>query len=274
MATHFENFFAIEHTEGARHATLWLNQPERRNLMTWDFWMGLPEAVERLEAINGLKAVVVAGKGTDFSLGLDFKDFFQILAPIMQEKTADAREELYRKILQMQAGFNAIAKSPLVFIAAIHGYCLGGGLDLIAACDLRLASAGATVSLRETKVGIVADMGSLNRLPAIIGEANTRLMAFTGRDFTAEECRAMGLMNEVHPNEQALQAAGQALAGEVADNPGIVLRGVKKVLNYGQDHSVEDGKEFVATWNAAFLDSEDFAEAIAAFMEKRPPKFK
>jgi enoyl-CoA hydratase len=155
----------------------------------------------------------------------------------------------------------------------VHGACIGGGLDLVSACDVRLCSRDARFSLREVKVAMVADLGSLQRLPPIIGQGNTRELAFTGKTIDAERAERMGLVNEVLPTHEALAAAAAAMAGEIAHNPPLTVRGVKDVLGFGAGRSVAEGLAYVAAHNAAFLASEDLGEALAAFMEKREPRF-
>ena len=158
-------------------------------------------------------------------------------------------------------------------IAAIDGWCIGGGLDLAAACDIRICSAQAKFSLREIRLAIVADIGSLQRLPPIIGQGHTRQLAFTGEDIDADRALAIGLVNDVHPDADALHAAAAAMAARIAANSPVTARGIKQVLDYCADKSVKDGLQYVAVWNAAFLQSKDLAEAISAFMERREPKF-
>ncbi|MFW5658690.1 MAG: crotonase/enoyl-CoA hydratase family protein [Bacteroidota bacterium] len=267
-------FFEIEKHAEQRTATLWLNRPDKKNLMNWHFWDDLPKVVAALEADPEVRAIVVAGRGEHFSIGIDFKDFFVQMGELFQNKTAESREQLYHKIKQMQAGFIAIDTGKKPYIAAVHGYCIGAGLDLIAACDLRVASQDAIISLRETKVGIVADIGSLQRLPYIIGEGHTKYMAYTGRDFGADECLRMGLFNELHTTDEATLTAAHNLAADIAANPQMIVRGVKHNLNYSRDHTVNEGKDYVALYNSSMLDNADLHEAIAAFFEKRAPRFR
>jgi enoyl-CoA hydratase len=159
-------------------------------------------------------------------------------------------------------------------IAAVRGWCIGGGLDLIAACDIRLCSADARFSLREAKMAIVADIGSLQRLPPIIGEGYTRELAYTGKDIDAQRALRIGLVNEVHDSADELLAAARALAGEIAANAPLAVQGSKRVLNETQGKTVEEGLRYVALWNAAYLHTNDLSEAMRAFIEKRPPQFK
>ena len=173
----------------------------------------------------------------------------------------------------MQRGFDAVERCRKPVIAAIGGLCIGGGVDLIAACDVRIASRDARFSVREVKVAMVADMGSLQRLPRIIGHGHTRELAFTGKDIDAERALRIGLVNDVYDDEPKLLEAARKLAREIADNPAVVVQGIKQVLAFGEGRSVADGERFVALWNAAFLASTDLVEAISAFAERRPPKF-
>lgn len=271
--TPVHDFFEIERIPEKRIAIVHLNRPERRNAMNWPFWAGLPAVVDDLEGDSRVRAVVVAGRGKSFTIGLDIEEFAAQFHDMLHSATGDGRENLLKLIRQMQLGLLRILDSRLVFIAAVHRHCIGGGLDLISACDLRVAASDAVVSLRETRVGIVADMGSLNLLPFIIGQGNTRRMAFTGGDFGAAECLRMGLFDEVLEDRDTMMDRAVQLAGEIAANPAIVLRGVKGVLNAMYSLTPREGFEHVALWNAAMLDSRDFREFLSAFAEKRRPNF-
>ncbi|MCB1168852.1 MAG: enoyl-CoA hydratase/isomerase family protein [Leptospiraceae bacterium] len=267
------NFFEIEKQSENRTAIIYLNGPDARNSMVWDFWKELPEVVEYLEKTD-VKAAVFASRKKSFSVGLELNEFADKFGDLIRGATADRRMEFLKLIQDMQSGFLKMMHSRIIFIAAVHKHCIGGALDLISACDLRLAARDAVVSLRETRVAIVADMCSLNRLPSIIGQGNTRMLAFTGADFSAEKCHAMGLFNEVCADQESLLERATELAAEIAANPGIVLRGVKEQLNYMERHTPEEGLNYVAVWNAAFLDSEDFRELQSAFRERRRPVYK
>ena len=168
---------------------------------------------------------------------------------------------------------SSVADCPLPTIAAVHGYCIGGGVDLISACDIRLSSADAVFSVREAKVAIVADLGSLQRLPHIIGKGHLAELAYTGKDITAARARAIGLVNDVSADADQVLADAQAMAAEIAANSPLSVQGTKAVLAAGEGRSVAEGLEFVATWNAGFLASDDLTEAMTAFMEKRPGIF-
>jgi enoyl-CoA hydratase len=253
-------------------AEIVLMGPGKGNAMGPDFWRELPLAVAALDADEGVRAVIVRGEGAHFSYGLDLAAMAGEL-PATGENLAAERTRFLDNILRMQAAVTSVASSRNPVIAAISGWCIGGGLDLVAACDIRLCSTNARFSLRETKMAIVADIGSLQRLPHIIGEGNTRELALTGRDIDAERALRMGLVNEVYESPEALLVGARALASEIAANAPLVVQGTKRVLNERIARDVEDGLRFVAVWNAAFLQSLDLQEAIAAFFERRPPRF-
>jgi enoyl-CoA hydratase len=173
----------------------------------------------------------------------------------------------------MQDAISVVETCSKPVIAAVSGWCIGAGVDLISACDIRICSNDARFSVREIKVAIVADLGSLQRLPHIIGEGHTRELALTGKDIDAARALRIGLVNDVYDTPEALIDAATKLANEIAENSPLVAQGVKKVLNESRDLTVNEGLRHVAIWNSAFLHSTDLEEAIKAFMEKRAPQF-
>lgn len=264
--------FSIE-TDGLV-ATLFLDNPDRRNAMGPEFFSELGPTIEKLDSDPAVRAVVLAAKGPHFSTGLDLMRMAGELGPALADGgLAKERNDLFKTIARLRQGFDAIANSNKPFIAAIHGLCIGGGLDLIAACDIRLASENAKIGLRETKIAIVADMGSLERLVGIIGKGHLREMALTGRDLDAARALRIGLVNDVYPDEAAVLSAARALAHEIAANAPLVVQGTKEVLRVGERHGEEAGLRYAALWNAAHLASFDLREAMSAFVEKRKPEF-
>jgi enoyl-CoA hydratase len=228
-----------------------------------------------LAADDELRAIIVRGGPKCFSYGLDLpKAFGEWGATMSGGGLAKNRTALFRLVKQLQRPFNAIAACPMPVIAAVHGWCVGGGVDLISACDIRIAAADAKFSVRETKMAMVADLGSLQRLPRILSQGALRELAFTGKDIDAARALRIGLVNDVHADRAALDTAARALADEIAAAPPLVVRGVKHVLDAGDGKSVADGLDYVAAWNAAFLASEDLGEATSAFAGKRPPVYK
>ncbi|MCS7073419.1 MAG: enoyl-CoA hydratase-related protein [Bacteroidia bacterium] len=264
-------FFEIEPIE--QILFIRLNHPEKLNAMNSVFWEEFPNLCYEIEEDINSKVIVWSGNGKAFCSGLDVAEFFKQNQSIILSQNGNQREELRRLIRKLQSGFEIMATGRKIHIVAIHGACIGGGLDLAVACDIRLCSEDAFFSLRETKVAIVADLGSLNRLPSIIGQGNTRLMAFTGADFTAQQAFQMQLVSQVYPTREELLSASQTIAQQIASNPRLTLQGVKQILNYQHNHSPSEGLDYVANWNAAFLDTNDFREVIQAFVEKQKPKF-
>ena len=247
---------------------------KKGNPMGPDFWQEMPRLFRELDADDAVRAVIMCGDGDHFTYGLDLPGMMGSLGPLVGGNSlARERTRLLALIGELQGAFNAVARCRVPVIAAVSGWCIGGGLDLIAACDLRICSRDAQFSLREVKVAMVADLGSLQRLPSIIGEGHTRELAFTGKDIDAARALAIGLVNDVYDTKEMMLEAARALASEIAKNPPLVVQGIKSVMNDGAGKSVEEGLRHVAHFNAAFLQSNDLMEALAAFMEKRPPKF-
>ncbi len=249
--------------------------PGKGNAMGPDFWRELPQVFAALDADEAVRAVIVRGEGKSFSYGLDLPAMMGGGGelPLAGANLAAERTRLFDLILTMQGAVSSVAACRKPVIAAICGWCIGGGLDLIAACDIRLASAEARFSLREVKLAIVADIGSLQRLPAIIGEGHTRELAFTGKDIDAARALRIGLVNEVYETPERLLTEARAMAGEIAANPPLAVQGAKRVLNACAGKPVAEGLQIGALWNAAFLQSHDLEEAVAAFLERRPPRF-
>ncbi|HEV3264594.1 MAG TPA: crotonase/enoyl-CoA hydratase family protein [Acidimicrobiales bacterium] len=259
-------------------ATLWLDRPEKRNALGPAFWADLPRAMATIGSRPDVRVVVIAAKGPHFSVGLDLVAMSGLTGGATgkdgkPQSMAGRAKAARASILELQASVTSVAECPLPVIAAIHGYCIGGGVDLAAACDIRLASSDALLSVREAKVAIVADLGSLQRLPHIIGKGHLAELAYTGKDITAERAREIGLVNQVSSDPETVLADARALAAEIAANSPLAVQGTKAVLAASEGKSVADGLEFVAAWNAGFLASDDLVEAMTAFMEKRPGEF-
>ncbi len=248
--------------------------PGKGNALGPDFWDECPAVFRELDADEEVRAIVVHGSGGHFTFGLDLKGMMGTLGPHLSgDNLAKARTQFLDLVHRLQESFDAVAACRKPVIAAISGRCIGGGVDMIAACDVRLASKDAMFSVREVKVAMVADLGSLQRLPKIIGQGHTRELAYTGKDIDAERARSIGLVSDVFASEAEVLAAARAMASEIAANPPLVVQGIKQVLDFCDGKSVREGEQFVAVWNAAFLASKDLMEAMGAFMEKRAPKF-
>jgi enoyl-CoA hydratase len=258
-------------------ATLWLDREEARNAMGSALWHDLPEAAHEVENDPSVRVLVIAAKGPHFTVGLDLKEMGANLVGGVggtQSSRATTNASTYRAVRQMQDSVTSIARLSVPVIAAIHGYCIGGGVDLVSACDIRLCSSNAIFSVREAKVAIVADLGTLQRLPHIVSAGHVAELAFTGKDIDAARAKDIGLVNSVHGIDagDVLEAAYQ-LANEIAQNSPLAVRGTKAVLAANDGRTVDEGLEFVAKWNTMYLQSNDLREAMTAFLERRPAHF-
>jgi len=247
-----------------------LNRPEKRNSMTWEFFAELSELFGALDDDPEVRAIVIRAEGKMFTAGLDLV----AAASLLGDGSASYREWLRKKILGLQEGMNAIERCRKPVIASVHGPCIGGGVDLLSACDIRLAARDAIFSIRETRLGIIADVGTLQRLPTIIGHGWTRELALTGRDFTAEEALNMGFITHLCEDREALIRETRKLADEIAALPPLAVQGVKDTILHGRDNGIHPGLAYIAQKNAALIPNEDMMEAVGAFLEKRKPTFK
>jgi len=271
------SYLAIER-DGAV-ATLYLDRPDKLNALSRSLWYELPQAVAALDRDDEVRVIVLAGRGKAFCAGIDLVDHAPALAKGDSLSGTDGsavakRRQLYDDIRAYQRAASCFAATNKPVIAAVHGSCLGAGVDLITACDLRLASADATFSVRETRIAMVADIGSLQRLPRIVGDGIAREWIFTGADYDAQRALQARLLNEVLPDQDALMARAQVLATTIAANSPLAVQGAKQVLGFASRREVDTDLDYVALWNAAFLHSDDLGEAMRAFMERRPPQFR
>jgi enoyl-CoA hydratase len=252
-----------------------LTGPGKGNAMGPDFWRELPLVMQQADADPDVRAVLIRGDGRAFSYGLDLPAMLGAMSERAAQDggLAGARAEQFQHIKELQESITSVERCRKPVVAAVHGWCIGGGVDLIAACDIRLCAMDAKFSVREVKVAIVADVGSLQRLPHIIGEGMTRRLALTGEDISAQRAERIGLISEVFDSHEALLTGARELCGQLAANPPLVVQGTKQVLNESRELSVEAGLRYVATWNAAFLQSHDLNEAMTAFLERRAPRY-
>ncbi|KFZ81210.1 enoyl-CoA hydratase [Amycolatopsis sp. MJM2582] len=249
--------------------------PSKGNAMGPDFWRELPIVFRALDADPQVRAVVLTGSGKHFSYGLDLPAMMPSWGEMLGgDALAGPRTKFLDEVRSLQASVSSVAECRKPVIAAISGWCIGGGVDVIAAADIRLASADAKFSVREVKVAIVADLGSLQRLAPIIGEGHLRELALTGKDIDAARAEKIGLVNDVYADQDTLLAEARKLAAEIATNPPLVVQGTKNVLSANTERQVADGLRYVSAWNAAFLPSKDLGEAVQAFLERRAPEFK
>ncbi len=246
-------------------ATVRLNRPDKANAMDATMWQDIRRAFDWLDAQPEVRVAVLEGEGKHFTAGIDLSLMMGIAPQIQDPCDGRMREGLRRIILDMQDTLTSLERCRKPVLAAIHGACVGGGIDLICCADMRYCSADAYFSIKEIDIGMVADVGTLQRLPKLLGSQGlVRELAYTGRRVDATEAREIGLVNRVFDNREALQAGVREIAAAIAAKSPLSIRGTKEMLNYARDHSVADGLNHVATWNAAMLMSEDLSKAMMA----------
>jgi enoyl-CoA hydratase len=249
--------------------------PGKGNAMGPAFWSEMPEVFAELDADRDVRAIVISGSGRNFSYGLDVPAMGGAFTPLLGDGAlARPRAEFHSEVLRMQKAITAVADCRTPTIASVHGWCVGGGVDLISAVDIRYDSADAKFSVREVRLAIVADVGSLARLPLIISDGHLRELALTGKDIDAARAEKIGLVNDVFDDAEAALAAAHATAAEIAANPPLTVNGIKDVLDQQRISRVSESLRYVAAWNAAFLPSKDLTEGISAASEKRAPDFR
>jgi len=250
-----------------------LHRPGKANAINAAMWQELRAAMNWLDTTPQARVGILCAAGEHFCAGLDFVMFGQLKDEASQACAGRSREALRRHILDIQDTVSAIERCRKPVIAEVHAACVGGGVDIITACDLRYCCEQAWFSVKEIDVGLVADVGTLQRLPRLIGEGQARELAYTGRRVEGHEAAGLRLVNRCHGTREQLRQAVDALAAQLAGKPPLSLRGTKEMITYARDHSVADSLNYVATWNAAMLFSQDLAESLAARQEQRPPRY-
>ena len=255
-------------------ATVEMNRPEKANAMNLRMWLELREAFKWIDEEDAVRVAVLRGAGPCFTAGIDLEMLGSVRQEIADPCEGRMREKLRRLILDLQDSLTALERCRKPVLAAIHGHCLGGGVDLVCACDMRYCCHDAGFSIKEIDVGMTADVGTLQRLPKLIGEGMVRELAYTGRTVAGSEAKEIGLVNHSYASAGMLFHEAGKIAATIAKKSPLAIRGIKEMVTYARDHSVADGLNYVATWNAAMLMSEDLAEAMTAARAKREPKFR
>ncbi|MEM1010407.1 MAG: enoyl-CoA hydratase-related protein, partial [Myxococcota bacterium] len=252
-----KNHSMLERTQKGAVAWLTLQRPEKKNALHPSFW---PECVEMFSALDQdpqVRAVVISAAGDSFCAGLDLNAAMSLPFLEMGAQTPRQRIDFAPHVRLWQEAFTAIERCRKPVIAAIHGACIGGGLDLAASCDIRLCAQDAVFSLREAAMAMVADLGSLQRLPLILGQGLTRELAFTARDVDAQEALHIRLVNRCFPTKQQLWDGALQMAEQIAAQSPLAVQSSKDVLNYSRDTSTEHGLHYAATRNAMIMPSEE-----------------
>jgi enoyl-CoA hydratase len=281
--THFESptipntpmtYTTINTTLTDHIAHVALNRPDKANAMNQPMWQEIRAAMKWADETPAVRVVVIAGSGANFCSGIDLKMMMALGKDIEDADDARMREKLRYVILDLQDTLMSIERCRKPVLAAIHGACVGGAIDLVSCCDMRYAASDAYFSIKEIDIGMTADVGTLQRLPKIINPALVRELAYTGRQIDASEAEKIGLINRQFQSRETLMDGVNEIAATIAAKSPLAIRGTKEMLNYARDHSVADGLNYIATWNAAMLMSADLQEAMMAHVEKRVPTFR
>jgi enoyl-CoA hydratase len=265
-------FYQVEKSPPA--AWVYLNRPQKKNAMNPPAWKETLPIFEDLDRDGDIRVVVIAGRGSCFSAGIDLLEMATELSEIGDKgQRGGVKWRLLKKIKALQDGISCIEWCRKPVIAAVHGHCVGAGLDMATACDIRVCSADARFCLKEAAVGFVADVGVLQRIPAIVGQGMARELAYTAKTIDAQQARKILLVNAVYPDKEQLMEGAAQLARQIAANAPLAVQASKDVLNYGVGKSIADGLDYVASVSTNIVPSDDLMEAMAAFMEKRQPRF-
>ncbi len=255
--------------------TIWLDRPEKFNALSQAFWLAIPEAIAALESDDAIRVVLLAGRGKHFCVGIDL-----VQSGMGSHQRPKGTSEASANIKQLegtakfQASISSLANSRLPVIAVVHGHCLGAGIDMITACDMRIAAADSNFSVRETRIGLVADVGTLQRLPNIVGAGHVAELAYSAKDINAQRAEKIGLVNDVYTSFEETYAAGMELANQIAANPPMAVQGTKYMLQQSETLTTEQSLLFNGMFTMmTSLRSNDLQESMLAFAEKRAPKY-
>lgn len=255
-------------------AWVYLNRPEKKNAMHLPAWSELIPIMKELDEDDQVRVIIIAARGTMFCGGIDLVGMIPALPELLEkEQKGGVKFSLYPKILKMQDGLSCIEQCRKPVIAAVHGMCIGAGLDMICTCDIRLCTDDAEFSLREVAVAFVADMGVLQRISNIVGQGVARELAYTARNIPAKRALAVNLVNETFPDQDSLMKGAEQMAMTIAENSPLAVQATKLVLNQMFAAQVRESLVFNAAMSACIIPSNDLFEAVGAFSQKRKPKF-
>lgn len=249
-----------------------LNRPEAINSMNTDFWNELPAIIDALDSKAVARVIILSSKGKHFTAGMDL-EVLSNMGGNPDDEPARRAEQTRRWILSLQNTFTQLEAARMPIISAIQGACIGGGVDMVCATDMRFCTANAYFNIKETELGITADMGTLQRIQHVMPSGLARELAYSSRNLGAEEALTCGFVNEVYETHEEMLDAVRALATDIARHSPMAVHGTKIMLNYSRDHSVQDSLNHMATWQSGMLQVPDVQEAMQAGAEKRTPKF-
>jgi enoyl-CoA hydratase len=262
--------FTVDIRDQVAHVTL--SRPEAFNSMTRAFWKELPEIVRRIDDSAAARAIVLSSTGKHFTAGMDLSVFTS--GPDTSGKEVGrVRASLMQTVLRLQQTFSCLDQARIPVLAAVQGGCIGGGVDMVSACDMRFATKDAFFCIQEINLGMTADVGTFPRLAHVMPQGIVRELAYTGRRFQAEEARACGFVNALFDTPEQLLDAVTGIAVDITKRSPLAVWGSKEMLNYGRDHSIDDALRHIAVWQTGMFQPTDMQEAFAAKSEKRDPKY-
>lgn len=250
-----------------------LNRPQQLNAMNNAFWREMVECFQAISEDNDCRVVIISGNGKHFTAGLDLTDMGPLMETVLgDDDIARKFRTLQQFIKRYQLSFTSIEQCHKPVIAAIHGGCIGGGVDLVTAADIRFCTQDTFFQIKEVEIGLAADVGTLQRLPKVIGsDSLIRELVYTARKMYADEAAQAGLVSRVLPDKESMLNAALEIAIAIAGKSPVAIQGSKHNLNYARDHSIEEGLNYMVTWNAAMLQSEDLRIAAMASMDRKGP---
>lgn len=255
-------------------ACIQLARPEAFNSMQRAFWNELPELVRDIDENAKARAIVISSTGKHFTAGMDLSVFTDGESITASGGDQYSRAEAFRQfVLTLQNSFSCLDNARMPVIAAIQGGCIGGGVDMVSACDIRYATEDAFFQIHEINIGMTADVGTFPRLCNLIPQGWVRELAYAGRRLPAQKAKEIGLVNDVFATQEAMLAHAMELAHEIAAKAPVAVAGSKRMINYARDHSIADGLDYIATWQAGMFSPPHMMEAFAAKAQKREPNF-
>lgn len=249
-----------------------LSRPSAMNAMNSDFWRELPGIIDALDNMGSVRVIILSASGKHFTAGMDLQ-VFESMATENNIEPARAAEKQRRWILALQDVFTALETARMPIISAVQGACIGGGVDMICATDIRLCTSNAFFNIKETELGITADVGTLQRILHVMPSGLARELAYTSRNLAAGEALRCGFVNTVYDSQDEMLTAAHQLARNIAKHSPMAVNGVKEMLNFSRDHSVADSLNHMATWQGGMLQNQDTVEAMSAAKENRTPTF-
>lgn len=254
-------------------ALVTLNRPAELNTMNVDFWKEFPAAIRHIDESAEARVIILTSTGKHFTAGMDLGVFMNPKNISLQGDPGRSAENLRRLVLQLQDAFSVLENVRIPVLVAIQGGCIGGGVDMVSAADCRYCTEDAFFCIKETDLGMTADLGTMQRLPHLIPQGMIRELAYTGAKLSAQRAKEIGLVNEIYPDHEAMLKAVHHIATEISKRSPLAIAGCKEMINYARDHSVRDSLNYMAAWQSGMFRPEDMMKSFAAKAQNTDPDF-